>query len=622
MAGVKFKRAGRGYPLLLGVNRVGGGYSFSVEAGQDSEVALLLYKKNGKTPAAEIPFAEEDRTGNVWTLKLEDFPADEYSYNYRIDGKVAQDPCACTIEGRGKFGAPLSGDEHQVRCGFLTREAYDWESDCGPEIPFSDMILYKLHVRGYTKLYKGEMEARKKGTFAGLADMIPYWQELGVNAIELMPAYEFAEVAPQPDNQGLISERREAGKVNYWGYQKGFYFAPKGAYCATKDPEREFRDLVKALHKAGIACVMEFYFPDGTNPVTALRALQFWKIYYHVDGFHLLGEGAPVDLAVRDSILSGTKLFVQGYDAWSLYGGTAPKTRNVAVYGNGFLQDMRRFLKSDEDVLSAASAHIRENSNYNGVVNYMTCQDGFTMQDLVSYNYKNNEANGEDNQDGSSYNYSWNCGVEGPTRKKAVCTVRRRQVRNAFLMMLLSQGVPMIYGGDEFGNSQNGNNNAYCQDNATGWIDWNAKKKNEDLFAFVKEAIAFRKAHPILHLETEMKESDYLAAGLPDISFHGERAWYLSLENTSRLLGVMYCGAYVKRPDGTPDDILYVGYNFHWENRSIALPNLPDGRKWTKLLDSGEEKAGGYFGGSAETYKKSIEIAPRTIVVLAGRQEE
>jgi glycogen operon protein len=277
-------------------------------------------------------------------------------------------------------------------------------------------------------------------------------------------------------------------------------------------------------------------------------------------------------------------------------------------------------------MVEKAMWHIRSNHNDHAVVNYIVGHDGFTLNDLVSYNYRHNEENGEENRDGSSYNYSWNCGVEGPTRKQSVKRIRERQMRNAIFMLLLSQGVPLLYGGDEIGNSQEGNNNAWCQDNPIGWIDWKGLKKNEALLKFVKKAIAFRKAHPILHTAKEMKESDYLAKGFPDISFHGERAWYVNRENTSRLFGVMYYGAYSGREETgqTPaqEDFVYVAYNFHWEKRSLALPNLPEGLCWEKIADTGETAPEGCFYEKGRIYHKSVETGPRTIVVLVGRQEE
>lgn len=608
-----------GYPLVLGANRIGQDYNFCVEAQEDDQVSLLLYRKQGKQPFFELPLTEEHRTGRIYSVLLTGIEPKKYEYNFKINDKICPDPCAYRIYGKEHYGAELGEDKHRIRCGFLQDEAYDWEEDVQPGISYEDMILYKVHVRGYTRLAK--IETKKRGTYSGLTEMIPYWKELGINAVELMPACEYMEVEAPKEIDSLISPRRKEGMVNYWGYTRGFYFAPKSSYCATKNPENEFRDMVKAFHKAGIACIMEMFFPKEVAPLTALRALQFWKRYYHVDGFHVLGDGAPVDVLMKDGLLADTLIMAAGADVKAVYQGKTPKKKYFGEYNLGFLQDMRRFLKSDEEMVPAAQYRLRRNPAEHAVINYLTCQDGFTMNDLVSYNYKHNEENGENNSDGSNYNYSWNCGVEGPSRKAAVRQLRERQMRNAFAMMLFSQGVPMIYGGDEIGNSQNGNNNAYCQDNPIGWIDWKGLKKNGKLLSFVKKAVEFRKAHPILHMKQELKETDHLAKGFPDMSFHGERAWYCNSENTSRLLGVMYCGAYAEKPDGTSDDFLYIAFNFHWENRKIALPNLPEGMAWKKVMDTGETEGDGFYSDPSETFEKSVEISPRTIMVLMGGQE-
>lgn len=617
MAVRKAPRIEQGYPLALGANKVTEGYNFAVEIPENTEAFLLLYYKKSKEPAEEISFSQGKRTGSISSLCLGGFSPRDYEYNFRIDGKIKQDPCTYRVSGREHFGEAWNKeDEHRVRCGFLSEDKYDWEDDSAPAVSYDEMILYKLHVRGFTK--QARLSAKKRGTFSGLAEMIPYLKELGINAIELMPSYEFMEVPVPTEYSGLVSARQEE-KINFWGYVPGFYFAPKRSYCATAHPEREFRDLVKALHSAGIECIMEFYFPKEINPLIALRALQFWKLYYHVDGFHMLGEGAPVNLVLKDGVLSRTKLMMDNVPVWEIPEEHLQSGKYLAEYNSGFMQDMRRFLKSDEDTVTGVVNRVKENFSTHTAVHYMAFQDGFTLADAVSYNYKHNEGNGEDNMDGTTYNYSWNCGFEGPCRKSAVRQIIERQMRNAFLMMLLSQGVPMIYGGDEIGNSQEGNNNAYCQDNATGWIDWKGLKKNEKLLQFVKDAIAFRKEHPALHQPEGLKGVDYLTRGFPDISFHSERAWYCSYENTSRLLGVMLCGAYAKKTDGEPDDHIYIAYNFHWESRSIALPNLPDGKTWKKAVDTSGFEEEVYFGESEETYSKTIEISPRTIVVLLGR---
>lgn len=611
----------KGLALVPGANKLSNGYNFALEVPEGSSASLVLYKKRARKPFVEIPFTEEDKTGNMYALSIPDFKSEDYEYNFTVDGRVYTDPCAYRILGRERFGAAADNDPHKIRCGFLRNAPFDWENDRNPLIPYHEMILYKLHVRGYTKVNRSIKGV--KGTFQALEEMIPYWKKLGINTIELMPAYEFMETgtASDPATAGMVCEKRAEGRVNFWGYMPGYYFTPKRSYCATDDPEKEFKTLIKKLHQAGIACIMEMYFPRECNPVVTLRALQFWKLYYHVDGFHVLGEGVPTELLMHDGILSDTKLMFHDFDENRIIRKKDPAGKCIAQYNPGFLQDMRCFLKSDEEMVGAAAYRLRRNPGAYAVINYMACQDGFTLNDMVTYNYRHNEANQENNQDGSSYNYSWNCGVEGPSRKMQIRQMRERQLRNAFLMILLSQGVPMIYGGDEICNSQNGNNNAYCQDNQVGWIDWKGLKKNEKMLQFVKQAIAFRREHPILHVPDEMRGVDYKTKGLPDVSLHGERAWYLNSDNTSRLLGIMYYGAYANKADGSEDDSIYIAYNFHWETREFALPNLGH-KRWKKVIDTSAVKENGFLSESEEKYNKKLEIAPRTIVVLLAVEEE
>lgn len=605
------------WPVCLGAVKQKKGYSFSAVIPKKKEGWLLLYHKGKEEPCREIPFSENG-TGSVRTLYLPWLDGRKYEYNFKIGTEVVQDPYACVIIGREKFGQETDYGEHQVRCGFWEKEPK--EISQGPSLPYEDMILYKVHVRGYTK--NPNSKVKKKGTFQGLMEKIPYWKELGINAIELMPAYDFWEVSIKERENGLVVQKTETERINFWGYAEGFYFVPKASYCAGKNPGEEFLEFITALHDAGIECIMEFYFPRQMNPLMCLEVLRYWKMRYHVDGFHLLGEGILPQLAVQDEVLKGTKLLMTQAAEVALKRGDG-EDKYLAEYHMGFMEVMRRFLKSDENTLYPAVEQIRKNPPDYGVINYMVCQDGFTMMDLVSYDYRHNEENGENNQDGNSWNYSWNCGAEGPTRKQQIKTLRERQIKNAFLLMLLSQGTPMIYGGDEFGNSQMGNNNAWCQDNKTGWIDWSQQKKNEKLTQFVKAAIAFRKSHPLLHRAVPYQGMDWRCVGYPDFSYHTQRAWYCSFENTGRCIGLMYCGAYADEDKKNSDDFLYVAYNFHWEPRQLALPSLKkDGLSWYLAVDTYDTKGIGIAPGGKEILledQKMLTVPPRTIQVLLGK---
>lgn len=614
----KVRKVMQGDPRVPGAVRRSGGYNFAAEFPTEKDVRLLLYKKGHEDPEEEIPIEASYFTGRMASVFLPDFKGERYEYNYQVGETVVHDPAAAKIVGCREFGSITENSSpHSIRCGFDDGQ-YDWEEDCRPEYPYSETILYKIHVRGYTM--QRNSKVHKKGTFAGIIEKIPYFRELGITSLELMPVYDFNEVIV-PENMPLQYARKMTDKLrtNFWGYTKGNYFAPKPAYCAGRDSIKEFRDMIKALHKAGIECILEFYFPAEIHHLLVLQVLHHWYLTYHVDGFHLIGDGVSADTICKDPLLCRAKLIFPGGTAV----GNGRGMRNAAICNEGFKQDMRRFLKSDEDSLNAAVGRMRLNPAEYGIINYITNQDGFTMMDLVSYDSKHNEANGENNRDGNSYNFSWNCGVEGPSRKVSVRKLREQQMRNAFLLLLLSQGTPMIYGGDEFGNSQQGNNNAYCQDNETGWVDWRAFTKNRQMLMFVREVIAFRKQHPILHPEKELRAVDYKSLGYPDLSYHSSRAWYASYDNVSHYIGMMFCGLYAKRADGQCDDFIYIAYNFHWKEHEFALPRVKK-QKWYRIFSSAAESKEGYFFREEEELENQmmVEVAPRSISIFIGRQEK
>lgn len=603
----------KGNPRVLGVTRMEDGYNFALCAPDGEKVSLLIYKKGELKPQWELALSEQYRTGSVYAVCVSGVNLEDYEYNYRIGERVAQDAYAAVLRGTGAFGELADPSQpHKVRCGIFPAKRLCWEEESRPRISYEDTVIYKVHVRGYTMHRNSRV--RCKGTFAGLQEKIPYFRELGITALELMPAYEFQEImAPEEMPPEYVYKMKDKFALNFWGYTRGYYFAPKAAYSHSGDPIQEFQDLVAALHGAGIECIMEFYFPGGSNPGMAAAAVRHWKMQYHVDGFHLMGDGVPRNLLAGDPLLSRTKLMFGAVDLCEAAGQRASGDRNLAECNEGFKQDMRRWLKGDEDSLEPALNRMRRNPKGYAVVNYMVSQDGFTLQDLVSYERKHNEANMEGNQDGVSHNYSWNCGVEGQTRKKSIRMLRARQVRNAFLMTLFSQGVPLIYGGDEFGNSQQGNNNAYCQDNEIGWVDWSRARRNQDLVEFVKEAIAFRKSHKTLHMRQEPQGVDYRSLGYPDISYHGQRAWYGDLEPVSRQIGIMYCEGYGSE-DGKAKGFLYLACNLHWESQRLALPHLPDKMVWTVALKTCVEEE-----QEKPRFEDDFVLVPaRTIVALCA----
>ena len=613
-----FSNVSEGCLLINGVYRMDGGYNFTIEIPEGAECSLLLYKTGEALPDISIPITEQFRCGRMCSVKICGTDLSGYEYNYLVDGRVVQDPMACVIRGMGSFGESYPENEHILRGALLSQKPYDWEEDplFTPPCP-GKLVLYKAHVRGFTMAGPKNVSTAKRGTFSGIIEMIPYLKKLGINALELMPCYEFLERVSPKKADSMVSARSSGEKINYWGYTGGFYFAPKSSFCSTDCPDQEVRDMVKALHKAGIACIMEFYFPSGIRPGNALRALQFWRIFYHIDGFHLVGAGCPKELILHDGILSKT-IF--------LYAGAGndkaafPDAKNrLADYDDGFLKDMRRLLKSDEGLTESAMWQVKTE----GKVNYLACQDGFTLRDMVSFNYRHNEDNGQNNQDGPDFNYTWNCGEEGETRKLSVRKLRRKQIRNAFALLLLSRGIPMIYAGDESGNSQGGNNNAWCQDNQVGWVDWSEARKYRSLHDYVASLLKLRDKYEILGMGSYLKGTDYLGVGFPDISFHGERAWYVNKDPENRLFGVLYNNYYARRHGSSdkvlPEDCIFIAYNFYWEERECALPTLQGDSRWVRILDT-EKDFPGCFAEDGTAFSKSAVISPRSVSVFTGRR--
>lgn len=555
-----------GRPLPMGVTITKDSVNFSVEAKSSKECRLLLYKKGESVP--EVSFDMTDEMGTVRYLSVSGLNPKEYEYNYLIDGEVTVDPYAKAIAGKEVWGEKRKLSDHEIR-GRFVNDRYDWEEDHPLEIPYHQVIAYSLHMRGYTMHTSSKV--KKKGTFRGLVEKLPYLSDLGINQIHLMPIYEFEE---------CLSYR------NYWGYGEGYFYAPKSSYAASKDAVKELKDMVKAFHGAGIEVVLEMPFMGDTSKRMIEDCLRYYRMEYHIDGFILNPLVAPMESIYTDPILKGTK---------------------IMVHDVGFQTTMRRFLKGDEGVVGDVIYWLKRPSAQNHMFNYITDQNGFTLHDLVSYDGKHNEENGEHNQDGPEYNYSWNCGVEGTTRKKAVLALRERQIKNAYALVLLAQGTPCVLAGDEFENTQKGNNNVYCQDNPTGWLDWKKLEKHRELHDYVKNLIEFRKKHPVFCPENEFLGIDQTKCGVPDVSYHGENAWRTPSEVSSRQLGVFYSGSGL----GTED--CFVAYNMHWEDHKFALPALPKKKKWYKIMSTEE---GMLKEPELVSDQRLIEVEARTITVM------
>ncbi len=392
----------KGAPYPLGVTIIDDKINFSVAVPKGKTCALILYKKGYQVPHKMIEMPEEYAMGRVRFLAFEDMNPDQYEYNYKIDGKIVIDPYARELTGHKTFGQKEELENHVVR-GRILKDSFDWKDDRRPSISYHEVIAYSLHVRGFTK--HSSSHIKHKGTFAGIVEKIPYLQELGINQIQCMPVYEF--------------EEHTGAYQNYWGYGKGLYFAPKAAYASGENVSNELKEMILACHKAGIEVVFEMPFTEGVLPQLVLECLRFYMFEYHVDGFIVNPYRIPWEMISEDPFLKGVKIIRKD---------------------DGFQNTMRRFLKGDEGMIYSVIEALRHNTKEDGFYNYITGHTGFTLNDLVSYDGRHNEANGERNQDGPQYNYSWNCGVEGPSRKKSIVAFRKKQVYNAFFLLMMAQG--------------------------------------------------------------------------------------------------------------------------------------------------------------------------------------
>lgn len=559
---------GRIYPLGALVLENGVNFSVAVEQGKKCE--LLLYKAGGKSPFWNIEMKEEPNHGMLRAIQVEGLKPEEWEYNFRIDGAECLDPYVRAVSGKKNWGEPL--EEGKVPRGRIVVDDYDWEGDTPLQIPYEEVVAYSLHVRGFTK--HSSSKVKNKGTFSGVVEKIPYMRHLGINQIHLMPIYEF----------------EENGKYkNYWGYGEAYWFAPKASYAKSRDQVKELKDMVKSCHRSGIEVILNLPFTAEVSHSNIVECIHYYMLEFHVDGFIVNPCCTPFEELRKDPLLSNTKILRQKDD---------------------FQDIMRRFLKGDEGMIDGVMWWLRHTTGKDGVFNYITSHTGFTLNDLVSYDRKHNELNGEKNQDGPDYNYSWNCGAEGPSRKKAVVELRKNQIKNACMLLLFAQGMPCIHAGDEFLNSQKGNNNVYCQDNETGWLNWSKEGEEYWLFRFVRDLIAFRRKHPVLHCKEELAGIDRVASGVPDISYHGESAWQVPSEVSSRQLGIYYYG------EAFEDVSCFVAYNMHWLAHSFALPALTKKKKWYLAVSTQD---GVLEEEILLENQKEVIVDERTICIFIGR---
>ena len=687
-------RCGRPFPF--GASLVPGGVNFSIYSSEATSCTLVLFERHAKEPFVEIPFYKEFRIGNVYCMIVFGLDYENIEYGYRMDGpndfaqghwfdksKILLDPYAKLIGGRDIWGVTPDWDDVYHHRAKIVNDDFDWEDDTPLEISPEDQIVYEMHVRSFTKDPSSGIREKVRGTFAGIKEKIPYLKELGVNAIELMPIYEFDEFEnsrPNPETGELL--------LNYWGYSTVGFFAPKAGYAATGKlgmQGDEFKALVKELHKNGIEVILDVVFnhtaegnengpyisyrgidnktyymltPEGyyfnfsgtgntlncNNPVVrgmVLDCLRYWASEYHIDGFRfdlaaILGRdplGYPLanppllESLAFDPILAKCKLIAEAWDAGGLYQvGSFPAYGRWAEWNGKYRDTIRKFLKGDTNVgavaqrlmgspdLYAPSGRVPATS-----INFISCHDGFTLMDIVSYNYKHNEANGENNNDGGNDNDSWNCGWEGSTDDIGINTLRHRQIKNAIAMLMVSQGVPMILMGDEVGRTKFGNNNTYCHDNHLNWLDWSLFDINPDLFQFFKNCIAFRKAHPVLRNPNHFQNRDYVGSGYPDISWHGTKAWFADW-SSNHTIAFLLCGKHAKQGQ-VEDNYIYVAMNMHWETHWFEIPGAPAGKQWKIFANTGANSPEDSWSPGNEPIlenQSGLLLRDRSVVILVA----
>lgn len=593
-------KAGKGFPL--GVSDTGNGVQFSVAFPYVKDCKLILYNKLKKTDAVFIELDKTYKVGDIFSCiicadDIRERLMREYEYMYEVNGMLYADPYAKLIKGRERFGKKSKG----IRCGFDFCE-YIWEDEKRPGLSYDEMIIYRMHIRGFTKHRSSGVMNR--GTFAGVSEKADYLQKLGVNAVLLLPAYDFNEIMDDSDAYGIPEYvpdedkgvREENIKVNYWGYTGDCaYFAPKASYASEPgNCIKEFKDMVNALHKAGIEVLLDIHFAAGMSHGMILDCLRYWVYEYHIDGFKINSDVACEKLVKSDETLKSVKFLACYWKRENIDG-------RLADYNDRGMINIRRFILGEEGQAAEYAANYEPLCDGCAGIQYAADINGFTLMDSVSYERKHNDANGENGTDGTDYNYSSNYGVEGSARKKDINEMRHKQIRNALTLLFASLKTPMLLAGDEFGNSQKGNNNAYCQDNAVSWLDWGLLKKNEKLFEYVKRLIRIRKEYIIGKKNNKIINND-----MPDISFHGVLPWITDFAPYSRVLGIMLSGCGI-----------YIAINMNKYDEMFQLPILSNDVMWEDVI---------YSSGKPETewergIQKSVVPAGSVVIYRSMKKE-
>ncbi|MCQ2080174.1 MAG: alpha-amylase family glycosyl hydrolase [Lachnospiraceae bacterium] len=587
------------------------GVAFSFDAGRvltnEEKAGLIIYERN---ESKCFYFDNHIHSGSLYGIYFEDLNFDEVlKYNFVLNDEIINDKYAAFYDGNSKFGINVSKNELK---SCYAKDSFDWENDTNPLTKFEDLILYGLNVRAFT-MHKSS-KVKDKGTYNGICEKISYFKELGINGIVLMPSYEFDECINQKKEKIIplnVSEATTIAKeeakdiasnINCWGFIEGYYYAPKASYAATKNPVNEFKNMVKKMHEAGIEVFMQMYFEPTVNSAQIIDILKFWVHEYHIDGFRIDGFNIPFGSISKDALLKETKIWFRyiNENEIDLKNGY---NKYLCSDNKNIRNDLRRFLKGDEGLLNTFISYQKAKPSSYAYINYICDYDGFSLKDLYTFERKHNELNGENNIDGTEYNFSWNCGIEGETKKKSILEERTQLIKNALTILMLLSGTPYIFSGDEFGNSRYGNNNAYCQDNEIGYVEWKSNKLATELLDFTKSVIKLRKDNKILHMDKELTNTDVLSLGYPDLSYHGIEAWRPDLGFNSRMIGLFFNGKY----SDAFSNSLYVGINMHWENHRIAIPKIKKNEKLVKIIDTSD-----YNGSSKENEiplgKRSISI--------------
>lgn len=528
------------------------------------ECGVAIFNIKSETLIMKIPFSFGKYSGRLMYASCPDFDAENECYCFYHGDKFFTDKRAEKYINVPEYGR-FSSKEYLLSS---FEPEFVWEDDDHLSVPFENTFIYQLHARGFTKSRTSGCSC--KGTFKAIPEKISYLKGLGCTTLEFQPVNEF--------NENDI----KTGKLNYWGYCEGLYYAPKSGYSASDDAGSEFSMLVNCLHKNGMDIILQFYFPPAITAAEIISVLEFWVIRYHIDGFHLMGENIPLRHISESVILADTKIISdRSSEIFDISSHIYPLNRRFASCNDEYLFSLRRFLKGDEYSMGDALSHMRFNPAEYGVINYFDNFNSLTILDMVSYNGKHNEENGEDNSDGNDYNCSWNCGEEGPSRKQKVLALRDRQLLNALNLLFFSCGTPMIYMGDEMGRTQKGNNNPYCHDNELNWLNWNGLKGRYNFYDTIKNLAACRLDNTFLHKSGPLSVVDIYGCGFPELSYHGESAWKSQIDSYRHSIGILYCDH---------NNLLYMGINMHWVEEKLALPRPPKGFRWERLYNTSDGK--------------------------------